>query len=84
LRAQVIDLSRCPLWSELPESVLASVEFLDVSQCPQLTKLPARFARLRGLNVSGCRNLARLPDGIRVREWVDVGGTRLAGLPRSL
>ena len=79
-----LDLSRCPLWSELPKSVLASVEFLDVSECSQLTALPDRFARLEGLNVSGCKNLTKLSAGMRIRSWIDVADSGLRELPWSL
>jgi hypothetical protein len=84
LRAQRLDLSGCPLWEELPASVVASVEYLDVSRCPQVSELPGNFARLEGLNVSDCRNLAELPSGLRVRSWIDVAGTGLRRLPNSL
>ncbi len=84
LHVRRLDVSGCPLWSTLPASVLSSVEILDVSDCPQVTQLPDCFARLEGLNVSGCRNLERLPPGIRVRSWIDVADTGLTELPYSL
>lgn len=83
LHVQRLDLSCCPMWSELPRSVLSSVEQLDVSECPQLTELPD-FSRLEGLNISGCRNLTELPVGFRVRSWIDVANTGLTELPYSL
>jgi hypothetical protein len=84
LQASVLNLSHSPLWETLPASVVRSVEYLDVSECPQLTALPDNFARLQGLNISGCRNLAELPGGIRVRGWIDVADTALGDLPYSL
>jgi Domain of unknown function (DUF6745) len=84
LRVQRLDVSRCPLWRELPSSLVSTVEYLDVSHCPQLTALPDMFARLEGLNVSDCTNLKALPAGIRVRSWVDVGGSPISELPWSL
>jgi hypothetical protein len=83
LHVRQLDLSCCPLWGELPASVLSSVEVLDVSQCPQLTQLPGRFARLQGLNVADCPNLRELPEGLRVRSWIDVGNSGLSKLPLS-
>jgi len=77
-------LSRCPLWEALPDSVVQSVEMLDVSECPQVVEIPNCFGRLEGLNVSGCRNLTDLPTGIRVRSWIDVADTGLRELPWSL
>lgn len=83
LRVQRLDLSNCPMWTELPKSVLGSVELLDVSGCLQLTELPD-FGRLEGLNVAGCRNLTELPVGFRLRSWIDVADTGLRELPFSL
>lgn len=84
LSVQRLDLSGCLLWTELPTSVVAVVEYLDVSNCPQVTALPDHFARLDGLNVSGCRNLTELPAGIRIRSWIDVADSGLTALPWSL
>jgi hypothetical protein len=83
LRVRRLDLSRCPMWTELPRSVLSSVEMLDVSECPQLTELPD-FSKLEGLNLAGCRNLMELPVGFRLRSWIDVADTGLRELPFSL
>lgn len=84
LRVQRLDVSRCPLWRNLPASAVATVEYLDVSRCPQLTELPDSFARLEGLNVANCANLKTLPARIRVRSWIDVGGSGISELPWSL
>jgi hypothetical protein len=34
--------------------------------------------------VSDCPQLTALPEGLSVREWIDVGGNGLTGLPDSL
>lgn len=85
LRARRLDVSRCLSFDgELPESIVRSVEHLDVSDCPGRTSLPNRFSRLQGLNVSGCTGLCELSAGLRVHSWIDVAGSGLRGVPWSL
>jgi hypothetical protein len=46
--------------------------------------LPGWLGRLAQLDLAGCILLSEIPEGIAVTGWVDVGGTRILGLPDSM
>jgi hypothetical protein len=84
LNVRRLELSGCSRLAELPVSITARVENLDVSDCPRLKHIPEGFERLHVLNVRGCSNLESLPDGIRIRSSIELADSGLRSLPWSL
>lgn len=66
----------------LPDSLreLPNLRALNVANNPRLVALPTGL-RLDTLDISGCEQLAELPDDLQVRLWVELAGTRLRKLP---
>jgi hypothetical protein len=52
--------------------------------CVALTALPPWLRRVARLDVSGCVGIRSLPEGLEVASFVDVAGSGLTSLPRSL
>src|SRR5206468_3859757 len=50
----------------------------------RLAALPATLGRLSWLDISGCTRLTALPEGLRVGSGIEIAGSGLAALPRSL
>src|SRR5262249_52324588 len=57
---------------------------LEAAGCARLTALPRQLTDLEILDVRDCPRLRQLPPGLCVREWLDVAGSGLTGLPESL
>jgi len=49
-----------------------------------IRSLPNWLGPLGQLDLAGCVNLHRLPEGLRVSGWIDIGGSSIASLPPSL
>lgn len=84
MRARSVSLADCPRLIDLPASLAKSVEHLDLSNCASLLTLPDSFAELKTLNLRGCQHLFELPEGLRVKSWIEVSGSGLRELPWSL
>ena len=84
IEAHWVDLGNCQRLTSLPESLAASAEDLDVSNCTALERLPEGFARLVTLNLQGCAKVTELPEGLRVRGAIEVADSGLTALPWSL
>src|SRR5688500_4058506 len=52
--------------------------------CTRLRSLPGWIGLLTQLDLQGCSALEKLPEGLRVTEWIDIAGTRIRKLPKSL
>jgi hypothetical protein len=57
---------------------------LNARGCVRLKKLPAWVNHLTELDLRDCTALAKLPDGLVVYRWVDIGNTAVRRLPKSL
>jgi hypothetical protein len=79
-----LDLSGCEQFAMWPASGAIHHGSLVLRNCTSMAELPAWIKRLASLDVAGCVQLREIPDGISVSSWVDIGGTRLSGLPPSL
>jgi hypothetical protein len=84
LRVRWLDISGCARLTEIPASAAPTIEHLTARDCTNLAVLPEGLSNLRTLDLRGCRKIETLPSEIRVRQWIDVAGTSLFGLPWSL
>jgi hypothetical protein len=79
-----LDMTACSRFEVWPEKGTIRGGSLILRNCVDLRCLPAWLGRLAQLNLAGCIQLAEIPEGIGVSSWVDIGGTRITGLPSSL
>lgn len=79
-----LDLTNCSEFAHWPARAELHSGSLVLRGCVSLRELPTWTGRLANLNLAGCVGLTEIPEGIEVSGWVDVGGTGITGLPRSL
>jgi hypothetical protein len=84
LNCWFLDLSGCVRFAHWPRQARIQHGSLVMRDCNAVSSLPDWVGRLSHLDLSGCAQLADLPEGLEVTSWVDVGGTALTGLPASL
>lgn len=79
-----LDLADCARFHQWPEIGNIHSGQVSLRNCIEVQQLPAWFGTLASLNLAGCIQLHEIPDGIRVSQWIDIGGTGITGLPPSL
>ena len=79
-----LDISGCTGIGQWPARGSIQVGRLTARGCAQLRSLPKWMTRLAQLDLRDCRNLGELPEGLVVTSWIDVAGTRIRLLPKSL
>lgn len=79
-----LDLEGCTRLTRWPRGLTLRCGHLNLARCTGLTRLPAAASDLARLDLRDCARLTKLPAGLSVRSWVDVAGTGLASLPKSL
>jgi hypothetical protein len=84
LDVSFLDVSACVSLEALPDDIRIAGGRLRVRDCPRLRALPAGLGRLAQLDIAGCLNITRLPDGLVVSSWIDVGGSGVTALPPHL
>jgi len=84
MRVDFLDVSDCRALREWPESAQVSIGSVTARNCVGLRQLPERLGRLTSLDLRGCEALGRIPIGVQVGSWIDIGGTRIVSLPEPL
>lgn len=84
LSADFLTLDGCTALKHWPVTAKVSIGFVSARGCAALPALPSSLGPLTSLNLRDCARIERLPDGIQVRSWLDIGGTRIESLPESL
>ncbi len=84
LSASFVDMSDCPQIESWPRTATLSVGRLRARNCLGLTELPRWLGRLSQLDLAGCAQIHSLPEGLEVTSWVDIAGTGIQSLPKSL
>ncbi len=84
LRTDFLTLDGCTALKQWPDSAKASIGSVSARGCMALRDLPADLGPLTTLNLRDCARIEHLPEGTQVRAWVDIGGTKIEGLPPSL
>ncbi len=84
LRVDFLTIDGCPALKHWPESAKVSIGAVSARGCTGLSSLPNGLGPLTTLNLRDCARIEHLPEGTQVRAWVDIGGTKIEGLPESL
>ncbi|WP_395749173.1 DUF6745 domain-containing protein [Prosthecobacter sp.] len=84
LRVDFLTLDGCVGLKHWPETAKVSIGTLSARGCTGLARLPDGLGPLTTLNLRDCARVEHLPEGMQVRAWVDIGGTQIEGLPKSM
>jgi hypothetical protein len=84
LDVNFLDLQGCHRLAHWPAGANVRIGRLNLGGCGRLAALPATLGRLSWLDISGCTRLTALPEGLRVGSGIEIAGSGLAALPRSL
>jgi len=79
-----LDLTGCTRFETWPTKGTIHHGSLVLRNCIEVRSLPSWIGRLAQLDLAGCIQLREIPEGISVSSWVDIGGTRITGLPPSM
>lgn len=79
-----LDLTNCQRFSQWPQNGTIQRGILRLRNCVELQTLPGWLGLLGQLDLSGCVQVNRVPEGVRVSSWIDIGGTGIESLPASL
>src|SRR5436190_3102808 len=79
-----LDLTGCHQFENWPKRGRIQHGSLILRNCSSLRFLPTWLGILAQLDLAGCVQLQEIPEGITVSSWVDIGGSRISGLPPSL
>jgi hypothetical protein len=60
------------------------LRWFGAANCAQINSLPRWLTDVDVLDVSGCVNLTELPEGLRVRSWLDLADSGIRSLPASV
>lgn len=84
LEVTFLDLEGCTKLKRWPRAMTLHCGHLNLTRCTGLTTLPPGATDLARLDLRDCVRITKLPPGLTVRSWLDVAGSGLTGLPRSL
>lgn len=79
-----LDLTGCSDFQQWPQRGMIQHGALVLRGCTRLGTLPPWLGRLSQLNLTDCRALREIPEGVSVTGWIDIGGSGVTSLPRSL
>ncbi len=79
-----LDLEGCPQLKAWPKRMTVSCGNLNLAGCAGLTRFPPGVTEVAQLDLRNCAGITGLPPGLEVRSWIDVAGSGLMKLPRSL
>ncbi|MES2569803.1 MAG: hypothetical protein V4710_07065 [Verrucomicrobiota bacterium] len=79
-----LDLTNCTRFEIWPKNGTIHHGALILRNCIGIRSLPTWIGPLSQLDLSGCVQLAEIPNGLAVSSWVDVGGSGIKVLPPSL
>jgi hypothetical protein len=84
LETYFLDINGCTGIEGWPARASVSVGRLSARGCAQLRGLPPWLTRIAQLDLRDCANVSGVPEGLVVSSWIDVAGTGITSLPRSL
>jgi len=80
LDVNFLDVSGCAALRGWPQNGRIGIGRLRAANCAQITSLPRWLTNVAQLDVSGCVNLAELPEGLRVTSWLDLANSGIKSL----
>lgn len=84
LRVDFLTVDGCTALKHWPESAKVSIGSVSARGCTGLAALPSGLGPLTTLSLRDCARIEHVPEGTEVRAWIDIGGTKIEGLPQSL
>lgn len=84
LETSFLTISDCPQLEQWPSKGSLTAGRLRARNCTGLTGLPAWLGRIAQLDLAGCAGIRELPEGLDVSSWIDIAGTGITRLPKSL
>ena len=75
-----LNIDRCEALCRWPRWGRIRFGHLSARDCLSLRGLPDWLTQIAQLDLSGCRGIASLPEGLRISGWLDVAGSGIAGL----
>jgi hypothetical protein len=84
MQVNFLDISGCTQIRELPKSGCVRHGRLLARGCVNLEHLPDWLKELAELDLRNCPKICELPSHLRVSAWVDVAGTAVKSLPKSM
>jgi hypothetical protein len=84
LQVNFLQLDGCTALRQWPENAQVVYGWVRARGCSELGTLPSHLGPLASLDLRGCRRIATVPPEVKVRSWIDIGGTRITSLPETL
>jgi len=84
LNTWFLNASDCTRLATWPKSATVRNGNVNLRNNPEIRTIPSWLGPLGQLDLAGCANLHKLPDGLRVSGWIDIGGSSISDLPASL
>jgi hypothetical protein len=79
-----LDLTGCEQFHQWPEHANISNGSVILRDCRRLTSLPEWLTRLANLDLVGCLQIQSLPEALVLTGWLDLAGTAITSLPKSM
>ncbi len=76
-----LNINRCEALAGWPQQGRVRFGHLSARDCLSLRGLPEWLTQVAQLDLSGCRGIAHLPEGLRISGWLDVAGSGLSAVP---
>jgi len=84
LEVTFLDLEGCTRLTRWPREMTVHCGHINLARCAGLTALPPAATDVARLDLRDCPRVTKLPAGLTVRSWLDVAGSGVTSLPRSL
>ncbi|MCA9173614.1 MAG: WGR domain-containing protein [Planctomycetales bacterium] len=84
LEVNYLNINRCTNLSALPKKGRLRFGSLLARDCARLKRLPDWIESVAQLDLSGCKQIKSLPQGIKITSWVDVAGSGLKRFTKQL
>lgn len=79
-----LDLTDCSRFERWPATGNIHSGRVRLRNCIELRTLPDWLGRLASLDLAGCVGLTEVPASLEITGFIDVGGTNIERLPKSL
>jgi len=84
LEVHFLQLDGCTTLREWPDTAQVMQGWIRARGCSELHRLPENLGPIASLDLRNCWRMSVIPAGVKVRSWIDLGGTRVTSLPETL